>query len=370
MNSLLILASLVVCQSEDSMRQIEYIRLSYRANKDMFKHINCEFKFTIGNSDNVADAQAGIFRRSITEDGTYVFDGKNARYALTAEPSDVAAVTRWRERRGTTLARTYRMLTDGKVTLYDLIHPAQDSTALFHHVEIHPDTSLFYKRFHFPLFVGDDHGRPYDVFRDLTAIVDGRAALTEFDPHARLNSLELCKISFSFDEGTCEYFIDISRGSIPIQIMAHYFKTNLDVLFKFDDIHQESKGGWLPHRMLHVIGQGTTVTQIVLTKVDAEHRPALSDFRLDFPEAIDLVDGVRHLRYPPRKTWSLLDLPGRLTPGVIPLKQMGSTLPPELPGEIEEDPQWMLYAIPGALILALIAAIWILRARKLRPRTV
>ncbi len=366
MLSLLLLVGILPCYAEDPARQLEYIRLSYKANKDAFLFGTFRFEYTIGVSASASDAKSGIFTRSIKEDGFYAFDGKNARYELTADPKAVAAVSRWIDsRRTSSLARTFRLLTDGKVTFMDLLYMDPGDTVLRHNPQIVSGTHPYDDRFDFPLYVGSQHSRPYDLFRDLTAIKDDKASLNELDVDSNLNGLKVCRVSFSYQEGKCTYWIDLNRGSVPLQIADHYNATNLDILFSFDDLVLVPGGGWLPRRMLHVIGNGGTVYRLKVTDIDAQHRPPSTTFQLEFPEPVGLVDGARKLAYSGRKTWSLLNLPGRSSTEAKPAIPMNHLTPPDLPGEVGPGSSWAIVVIP-VLLLVLVGLFVVLKM--LRPR--
>ena len=111
---LLLLASVVGYQSVGSMEHIEYLRLSFKANKDAFVFGTFHFEYTRGSSASVSDAMAG-FSKSVREDGFFAFEGKNTRYELIADPKGLATLTtRIDERHSSSLASTFRALTDGR----------------------------------------------------------------------------------------------------------------------------------------------------------------------------------------------------------------------------------------------------------------
>ena len=70
----------------DAAQQVEFLRLSYRANKDAFAYGSFHFEYTRGKCSSLKDAEAGNFTTAFREDGFYVFDGDNARYDLIADP--------------------------------------------------------------------------------------------------------------------------------------------------------------------------------------------------------------------------------------------------------------------------------------------
>lgn len=366
---ILLLAGMLGCQADDPARQVEYVRLSYKANKDAFAFGTFRFKCTRATCVSLEDAKSEVYSRSITEDGFYAFDGQNARFELTAEPKDVAAVTKWiDEHRSSTLASTFRMLTDGKVTFMDLLHLNRAGTVLLHQPQIFPDTVFYRQTFEFPLFLGDDSARPYDLFSSLTLIKEGKVSLAELDLDARMDGVKVCKISFNHKSGKRTYWVDLNRGAVPLRILNHYNPTNRDSHFIFDDLVQVPNAGWLPRRMLHITGNGGSVRRVVVTNVDVQNRPSLSVFQLDFPKPISLHDRARKLVYSRRKTWSLLNLPSRSSPGTRSAIPIDYIPPAELPGEIEPGPPWVIIVSASMSVVLVLGSILVLRRRKKRLR--
>ena len=205
---LLLLAGMIGQQDADPMQQVEYVRLSYKANKDAFAFGTFRFEYTIGVSTSRSDSESGVFTESIQEDGFYVFDGKNARYELTADPKAVAAVTRWiGERSRTSIAFIFRMLTDGKVTFLDALHADRAGTILINQPVIFRGARAYHQRFDFPLSLGIDSTRSNDLFWNLTRLKKGEVSLAEFDPDSRLNGHQVCKISLDYKDGKYTYWV-------------------------------------------------------------------------------------------------------------------------------------------------------------------
>ena len=201
----LFIAGMIGYQEGSPTEQVEYLRLAYKANKDAFTFGTFRFEFTRGKSASLSDAEAGVFSKSVREDGFFAFDGKNARYELIADPRGLVSVTtRIDERKGSSLASTSRTLTDGNATLLDLLALDEAGTSLRHgRAEIYKGSSLFYDDvfFQFPLLLGTDVARPYDLFRDLTQIKKGTATLEELDFDCHLDGVKVCKIKYRFKEG-------------------------------------------------------------------------------------------------------------------------------------------------------------------------
>jgi hypothetical protein len=366
---LLLFAASIGLQPGDSMQRVDFLRLSYKANKEAFAFGTFHFEFTRGSSASPSDAEAGVFSKAIREDGLYIFDGKNGRYELIAEPKELAAMTtRVNERKTVSLARTFRALTDGKATLVDFLVLNESSTSFYHRPEIYADPSMFHEEsfFKFPLWLGDDDGHPMDLFRDLTAIRDGRATLIDLDTESSLEGIKVCKLSFAFAEGKCTYWIDMSRGFIPLRILAQYKRNDAQILQTFGDLEHIPDAGWLPRRRMQIMNNGAVVDRIVVTQIDVKNRPQSSDFRLDFPEPVSIRDRARNLDYAGQKSWSLLKLPSRSSPGTTPIIPGHFILPDESSGEIDAGPPWSIIVAAGSVVLIVLSSVVILRRRKKR----
>ena len=366
---LLLLAATVALQPGDHMRDIDYLRLSYKSNKEAFAFGTFRFEYTIGNCASLPDAEAGVFARSLHEQGLYVFYGKNARYDLIADPREFAAFsTRIREHQFSSIAVALRMLTDGQVTLLDSLNPSESGSEWYHSAGIRRGR-LFYKDgfFEFPLWLGDDSARGYDLFSDLSDVKEGRSTLIELDREALLDGLKVCKVSFSWGDGKRTYWIDSKRGSVPLRILDHFNRGDLDVIFRYDDVEHVEGAGWIPRKATHIIGSRGPVDRTVITEIDVRNRPTAAVFQLEFPEPINMVDRARQLVYPKSKTWSLLNLPGRSSAGVSPAIPTTFVAPADLPGEIEGGPPWATIALASAAVCLVVGSIAIVsrRGRKL-----
>ena len=366
---LLMLSAAMGLQAGDSTQQVEFLRLSYKANKDSFAFGTFRFEYTRGLCKSRADAESQVFSKSIKEDGLYMFEGKNARYELIADPDDLAAVTtRIDDRQTSSFANAFRMLTDGEATLLDSFLLDGNNKFSVRVPEIYPGTDVFYRdgNFEFPLWIGAGPARPADFFRDLTAIKDGRAALADIDFDSQLNGLKACKVSLTFAEGKRTHWIDTARGFVPLRTETHYQQANSDVTYSFSEIEKVQGAGWLPRRRLHIIGNGTVVDLIQITGIDTKSKPDLSAFQLEFPKPVRVRDRARKLDYPPSKTLSLLKRPDRSAAGVRAVVSPATNFPTEMPGEREGGLPWMILVPAVLAMVAAVAAIAYLSTRKRR----
>jgi hypothetical protein len=187
---LLLLATAIGLEPDERQAQVEFLRLSYKANKDLFAFGTYHFQYTRGSSASLADAERGVFTKSIQERGLYIFDGKNARYELVPDPAELASSSvKVNERHTIRPAVAHRSLTDGEVTLQDWMTPDQSATAFHHAATVHRGTELFYSDglFQFPLWLGRPGRRDYDLYGDLTRVSSGSALLVELDSDSVLD---------------------------------------------------------------------------------------------------------------------------------------------------------------------------------------
>jgi hypothetical protein len=345
-------------QPVGSTEQVDFLRVSFKANKDAFAFGTFQFEYTKGRCASLSDAEAEVFSKSINEDGLYVFDGKNERYDLLAGPAALAAVTtRIGKNQMSSIAMVFRALTDGEVTLRDQLW-LDDSDKFSHRSpEIYPGTATFCSDgyFQIPLSLGNCDRVTGDLFSGLTAVKDGKGTITELDFDSRLEGLPVCRLSFTYTAGKCTYWIDRNRGCLPLRIQLNDDRTGAATIYRFSEFEHVANAGWLPRRRMHIWANGRLADRIVVTRIDTTNRPGRSMFQLDFPEPIALHDQARHLLYSKRKVWSLLDLPRASSPDARRVSPQ-NTLPAEMPGEIETSFDWRV-PIAGVILLAIVVSI-------------
>lgn len=231
---------------------------------------------------------------------------------------------------------------------------------------MYPGSTVFHGDgyFQFPLWLGDDDQHPTDVFRDLTAVRDGRASLADLEISSELGGLKVCKVSLTFAEGKTTHWIDLARGCVPVRTLTHYHSSNSDVVMIFDRVEHLAGAGWLPRRRTTVTNDGALVERIDVTEVDTANRPDQSIFQLDYPEPMRVYDRVRKLGYAPQKTWSLLHRPGRNAPGTVPVVAGAFHARDEMPGERENPRFWLIAAAGGCAILLAIGSVALVRKRR------
>jgi hypothetical protein len=367
---LLCLVAAVSVQPAGSADQAEFLRLSFKANKDAFAFGTFHFEYTRGVCASLSDAEAGVFSKSIREDGLYVVDGKNERYDLLADATALAAVTTHVAKNKTSsFARVFRMLTNGQVTLLDRLWLDDSSKFSHRSPEIYPGTSIFCGSayFQFPLSLGNCDKFTTDLFDDLSACKDGKCTITELDFDAQLDGLPVCKLSYTFRTGKCTHWIDRNRGCLSVRVVIHDNASGSDSIYRFGEFEHVKGAGWLPRRRLHIWAKGQLADRIVVTGIDTTRRPDRSMFQLDFAEPVPLPDGTKGVIHSKRKNWSLLDLPIAMAPGAHLLTHDRTSFG-QMPGEIEGHFNWtaVVAATTGVLLVVLTVILW--RRSRRRPR--
>ncbi len=366
---LFLFLTLLGAQEPDRTDAVEHLRLSYKANKDAFAFGTFHFDYLVGSADGVEAAEACRLTRSLHEDGFYVFDGRNARYELIPDPAEFAAfATRVSERRTSSLADAFRMLTDGEATLLDSLG-ANEGVSDFVHSPGIKSMNMFFGNgfFQFPLWIGDQSSHRYcDLDSDLGGVNDGLASIVELNLDSRYEGAQVCKLALKWAKGDRTYWIDLKRGAIPLRIVDHSPPSHTVSVIRFDDLEEVRDRGWFPRRMLHYIGSGDRVEQLVVTKMDTRNKPPLSRFALEFSKPIAMVDELRKFVYSPRRTWSLLDLPRPGSPGARYAPTLDQSLSDKMPGEISPGTPWGLIARAGVALTTLVSAWVFLKARRRR----
>jgi hypothetical protein len=350
---LLFLLATIAFQPTDSSEQIDFLRISFKANKDSFAFGTFHFQYTRGRCASLSDAESGVFSSSISEDGLYVFDGKNERYDLLADPEALAAVTkRLSKKKSASMATAFRALTDGEVTLLDRMFLDDEDKYSYRSPEIYPGTEMFCTDayFNFPLSLGNCDKVIGDLFDNLSRIKDGVYTLSELDLDSKLDGLPACKLLCTFKGGSITYWIDRSRGCLPIRVELRGDEPGFDASYRYSDFEHVASAGWLPRRRQRIWASGKLAELVVITKLDVTNRPQRSLFTLDFPKPVPLNNQAKQLVYAKQKTWSLLDLPGASSPRTRPAPQQHFSAG-EMPGEIEPGLNWLI-PLAGAIVLA------------------
>ena len=338
---------------------LEFLALLYKANLESFQHGRFRFTFTRGCAASCKEAIAGRFSKAYRAEGLYILSGRDARYEINYTLQDIIkARVKVTQKTSRTTILTCRMLTDGHVSLLDL--PAVDETKgiYVHSPHIDAGVESFYDYFSsFPLELGKSFGKSYDLYDDLTKMRERNCKISQFSESVYMEGYNVCHLTLEHSTGRRSYWTDQSRGAIPLRI-EDTFESELynNCIVWYGDIRKVADLAWLPFVRVTCVADGKVVERIELTDVDCGTKPLVSEFKLDFPTPVPLVDQIKHTRYPPRTTWGLHDLPLR---GDEPVAPIPFAPEPELPGEdlgVRRWADWMI--VLGCCLAVLGVVIW------------
>jgi len=286
--------------------------------------------------------------------GIYAFDGSNGRYEIIYDADTLVASTKTdSEEQTSSNLSCFRALTDGAVTLIDLMHIVPGETNITHGPQItHP--GAFYRSFLFPLSLGQSGKTNFDLSDDIKNCLDGTYSLSVVRPHEMFSGHEVLYFAFAAPNGTRQYWVDMSRGATPLQVRDELHKGGRAIQWNCDDVRYVDEAGWLPHVLTETIQDGRLVRRVEITSSNTESLPGKDVFTLMFPEKVSIFDMNKKWRYQPRTNWSLIDSASYAhdSPGV-PKPNLEHLDPePPLTPDAVESPDWSstLYLVPLILI--------------------
>ncbi len=352
------------------------IRTAYAANRAAFPHGTVRFRLTVGRAPTLEAARKGKLSPEWTAEGFYVFDGPRARYERIHTRSDmVSARTKRGPNEWNSPLTSRRFITDGRLTLWDVISVAPDDQSDTHTAQIDPGTEVaFDSDFLFPL----DLGRPTPGRSELDRRI-GDAGRP--DSSTRLRDVREAKpgssevvVAFAWTgppPGRCEYRVDLERGAIPIQFGNHApeiaGKETPSRWIEYGDIRLVNGQGYLPFSMTIIDapeGGSRYVQQLIITEAEFKAKPDTALFQLEFPEERRIINSASMVRYAAQKTWDLGKLPRsnssdsqKITLSPAPVSA------PVMPGPKPMGSSWPYIVVCGGLILLATAAILWRRSR-------
>jgi hypothetical protein len=344
-------------------QQFTSAALAYQANREAFRFGTFRFKFTRGSARSNEAALAGQFSSAYTAAGLYVFDGKNSRFEHNYSVDDLAKSTR---KTGANESRSVltplRMLCNGDVTFADRPFLNAVASSVGSSIMIHAGALYFKQHFEFPLWLGQDGTGPSDIGDAVKLVKDGKCTIKDLDCHSRVDDADVCKVVLDLGAGRRVYWLDLNRGAIPLRV-EDFRGSDLTHIAVARDIRFLAGAGWLPMTEVLVMQNGKVGRETRITEADVSHKPDASAFQLDFPSPVDLYDDARKLKYSPRKTWSLLELPGRVSPSAEPFMPKAFVPEPELPREVAQSSRWPAFFFASAVVLILLVSVRILVRR-------
>jgi hypothetical protein len=349
--------------------ELESLGLACQANREAFRFGTFRFDFITGRASSTEEGAAGKYSADYTGSGFYAFDGKNCRFECLYTLEDLVKSRRKITENEYKSLSPVRILCDGDSTLADYPLLDEPGTAFSHSAMIHAGTRYFTGRFNFPLWLGQDDLSPTNLSRVAGLVKDGKCTLKELDFRSHLDGAEVCKVVLDFGTGGRTYWIDTSRGAIPVRIefTRDSKLTHLEVL---GDIRFVAGAGWLPMSDIFVMLDGKSIKQTRITAVEVAQKPGPSVFQLDFPSEIGLYDEAKKLKYAPRKTWSLLHLPARGSRDAEPAEAARFEPPPVMAEPIESSGVWpTAFFVLAVVLVGMVALRVLIRRQASRLRT-
>ncbi len=287
------------------------------ANRSAFRFGAVKFRYTVGYADSLDEAIAGRLTKGYPTEGSLAFNERRGRYEVVHSLENMVAdrvqlgPTRW-----SSILRSDRVLTDGKVTLFDGIGADEPGTGLIHTAQITPGLDRYHLGFDMPLYVGHrDPDRFEWVVRDLKIAGSNSEflKLTAVREGARSAGREVVDLVLTAPEGQRTYSVDLERGAIPLR-QHDDLKNGRKIWEFYDDLRPMEGAGWFPHRKLYYDRDpgnryGGLVHDLVVTEADFSRKPPDSAFTLTFPEPRPIYNQVTAETHPPQATWDLARLP-------------------------------------------------------------
>lgn len=339
------------------------IATAYSANLNGPRFGTIRFRLLNGEALNLDVARQGEIPNSAVADGLYVFDGPRGRYECVFPSATIAAhrtrldENRWRTR----LNLSVRAVTDGRLCLADIVDVDSDDRTDSHTAQIEPGVDVYARSLGLPI----GPRVPVQPRDSLEAMIKGTLqdhtwtlTVEEHVDHEGVDTVLL-----HFDNGQpgrrrirYDFWVDLARGALPRRVRSQPNEPP-DAASEtfFDDLRLVDGKCWLPFRMTLGHQHDRYVRHFAIDEVDLSTRPPASSYALEFPQEIPMVNAATMLRYAPRKTWDLANLPGPSSRETTKLKlQEPSVLPPPMPGERPARSWWpaALWLAAGAALLA------------------
>jgi hypothetical protein len=354
----------------------EAIRTAYVANRDAPKFGTIRFRLSNGEAADFEAACRGELKDPAVAEGFYAFDGPRGHFECVF-PIEVMASRRKKFEDGgwlTQLSSSMRAVTDGQLTLRDLVYVTDDGKRETHTAQIEPGVAEYTRSVDTPFAFAPGIPEPRSP-ASLDRMIElsrpgGTWRLASVEEAVRLGEVETVLLTFDQDQGDSsarvQYWVDLERGALPRQIRRtdRSGPAEATVLTRLDDIRMVDVKCWLPFRMTDYLSNNKYTRQYIVSDTDFNERPPRSTFRLKFPYAIPMVNAATMTRYAPREVWDLSDLP-RLGSGEATKLKVQAPVPdpPSMPGERPAPGPWwpwLLMVFGGALV----TAAWTLSRRR------
>jgi hypothetical protein len=362
------LVLLTIClptaQSDEPAEVLRAIRTAYMANRAALTYGEIRFEMVTKNP-HMAGARSDS--AETLAKGYYAYDGPVARYE-TVYPAEVMAksqtvigkeVTSW--------TVSQRLLTDGKLTLWDRMSPVNNKEGEYDHAaQVNPGTDIFYQYFAFILELGVPGRSKGTLMNLINGTLDAeKYKLKSYEYGDKGSEQHEVLLTFESETLHARCWVDLKRGAIPRRISITTDKSPVELLAEYGDIRWVGDKAWLPYQWTVTAPDGFARI-IKITECSVVKKPDPTAFRLDFEKPIPMLNSATSLKYPASKSWDLRHLPSPHSPGVRILERAvpSMPLPAMASGSTEAgDYWWRPPLVISALVLLAAGGIVLFRRR-------
>lgn len=356
MNIALALVPILALQQPSDNDLLQAVRNAYEANLANISHGELRFDYTVGRATSPETARRGEWTRTATAPGWLAIDEPWMRYEHIFSPEDtVANRKRLGERRWTSNLFSVRLLTDGVVTLSDMLQVTSDDTTVAHTSSIDSGFDMFLRFNAIPLDIGLKSQGRNSISALLSNAVEDKTSLTEIRYDIPGNDGgRLVEFNFKVPKADVMIAFDLERGAVPRAYQAT-FNGQITKSIWFDDISRCGPDAWLPFRILSSY-EGGLIREVIIRDASFEQPPARSVFQIEYPEPVPMLSKAESVAYTPRQVWRLDNLPppGSQEAPRVTIRSLADAPPPAPPGERESFLSYSslgLFALGGVLIL-------------------
>lgn len=349
----------------DDRALMEAVARGYEANRAAIPYGSADFLYTTGSAADAEAAVAGDGQSRGQGKGRYVFDSSNRKFEIVYSLGDLTKFRQLAGDRWIYGVNSRRMLTNGRLTLSDVqtANPAGDK--IVHTAQIDAGTSRFFSELTFPLKLGDEEIGSLLLHHDIEQVLKNQSGWTlkAFADDASLDGVPVVYFHLGLPDGDREYWVDVSRGSLPIRV-----KQNWDhgfTMYLLGDFRQVNESAWLPFKQT-IYASDRDFKQIQITDADFKTRPPQSSFRMEFDEPIAMINSANMVHYSPQKVWNLSRLPGPSSPSATKIQSAAAPAAEVVPQPGERDSSWRwgnVLMAAGALLVASLISFRVLKAR-------
>jgi hypothetical protein len=371
--------------STDRRPTVEPILIAYESNRAALEQFGTlAFTYSDGVSDTVDFARHDLaktrWRVMAVGRGRYLYK-KPWRLFELLYPPEVMGEQRKQVNRNTweSPIGSWRAMTDGQTYLSNTVGVSEKPPWTYIHTAgLGSDRRPFFNSLSIPLALGDESPTdPVDMKRALSAVVggDATAKLVSLDPDAVIDGVPVVVVRVELGWSRLTFWLDPERGSIPLRTRLESTEGEFVQQLDYSDIRRAPTGAWFPFRRIFVTpnldripfrpGKGLRVFEHVITDANFETPPDRADFRIEFPDPVELLHVATDIAYPRTKVWDLDAISssaaraGTIRAPLATTHQMGQGMPGE-----RSDPWWDLPVIALGVLLAVGGGITLLRRRR------